>query len=199
MDYVYYFGYGANRDLEMIKAIIGSEPVWGKEAILQGYRLYLQSLKDIIDPKDFGQDDSFGARTRLERKWGSDFKSYIIKKDQNFSVAGTIWKFSVNDLRWVNNWELVDLGWYKIVLDFVKTISGEKYLCYIQYLTENDKSGEDVDGLHYETYVSDKQKILNIASGLRERIKKEISSSPYSFWRATLYIFPGGDFKKQVH
>ena len=175
MDYVYYFGYGANRDLEMIKAIIGSEPVWGKEAILQGYRLYLQSLKDIIDLKDFGQDDSFGARTRLERKWGSDFKSYIIKKDQNFSVAGTIWKFSVNDLRWVNNWELVDLGWYKIVLDFVKTISGEKYLCYIQYLTENDKSGEDVDGLHYETYVSDKQKILNIASGLRERIKKELS------------------------
>ena len=174
MDYVYYFGYGANRDLDMIKAITGSDPVWGKEAILKGYKLYLQPLKNIIDPKDFGQNDSFGARTRLKGKWGEDFKSYVVKKDPSSSVAGTIWKFSVSDLRWVNNWELVDFGWYKVTLDFAETKDGEKYLCYVQYLTENDKPGEEVDGFNYETYINDKQEMLDVATGLRDRIKKEL-------------------------
>lgn len=160
--------------MDMIKAITGSDPVWGKEAILKGYKLYLQPLKNIIDPKDFGQNDSFGARTRLQGKWGEDFKSYVVKKDPSSSVAGTIWKFSVSDLRWVNNWELVDFGWYKVTLDFAETKDGEKYLCYVQYLTENDKPGEEVDGLNYETYINDKQEMLDVATGLRDRIKKEL-------------------------
>ena len=144
MDYVYYFGYGANRNLDMIKAITGAEPVWGKEGFLKDYQLFLQPLKYVVDPKDFGQEDSFGARTRLQGKWGKEFKSYVVKKCTGSVVAGTIWKLTTRDLRWINNWELVDFGWYKVGLDTAETKDGEKYIVYVQFLTEKDNSGEKV-------------------------------------------------------
>ena len=175
MDYVYYFGYGANRDIEMIKAITGVDPIWGKEGLLKDYQLYLQPLKYVIDPKDFGQHDSFGAKTRLQGKWSKDFKSYVVKKVPGSLVTGTIWKITTNDFRWINNWELVDFGWYKIALDTAETKEGQKYVVYVQLLTDKDNPGEKVNGLNYPTYINDKKEILSVASGLRERIKKELN------------------------
>lgn len=176
MEYLYYFGYGANRDLDMIKAITGADPVWGKEGLLKDYSLFLQPLKNIIDPSDFGQSDSFGARTRLQQKWDNQFKSYVVKKSTGDSVAGTIWKLSTKDLRWINNWELVDFGWYNIDLGTAETKDAEEYIVYVQYLPDSSNPGDKVDGKNYQPYINNKEEMLETARGLKERISKELNS-----------------------
>ncbi len=82
-----YFGYGANKSAEMINAITGEKPK-GYSAVLYGYKLCIQSLKDI-PPK---------PRSVLSF-WGKGFRSYIIVKENNSKVNGTLWFLSRDGLR----------------------------------------------------------------------------------------------------
>ena len=50
-----------------------------------------------------------------------------------------------------------------------------RYMDYVQFLTEMDNPGEKVDGLNYQTYINNKKEMLDVANGLRERIKEELN------------------------
>lgn len=62
-----YFGYGANRDPEMMEALLGRIPE-GRPAKLFSHRLYIQPWEEI--PVE--------VRKELTPPWDTAFKSYIV-------------------------------------------------------------------------------------------------------------------------
>ena len=94
----YYFGYGADREPEMIKAIIGHNAIDMGEATISGYGLYIQKLADIPLP----------ARTILQKSWGNSFISYVIKPLKGSKVYGRLFSINSVEIKQVDIWELVD-------------------------------------------------------------------------------------------
>lgn len=69
--YGYFFGYGADREPVMIKAIIGHKPQFVAKAVLNDFELHIQDISEI---------KATGANPQklLRNCWGDDFKSYVI-------------------------------------------------------------------------------------------------------------------------
>ena len=65
---ILYFGYGANRDANMLKAIIGRKPS-GFPVKLEGFELCVQTWEEI--PQN--------VRRNLEKSWNPDFRTFCIR------------------------------------------------------------------------------------------------------------------------
>ena len=70
---ILYFGYGANSQREMMEAITGNRNLKGQPGILRGYTLCVQKLSQVPE----------SVRKILEKSWGDNFETYIIKPDRN--------------------------------------------------------------------------------------------------------------------
>ena len=110
---IQYFAYGANRDLQMMKAITGAQELFGRPGILKGYTLCVQKLNQVPDVASETSPVPISPRELLKQSWPYTFESYIIKPDPNGEVAGTIWELTPLQRELVRDWELVDFGWYK--------------------------------------------------------------------------------------
>lgn len=144
MGKIFFFGYGANRDLYRLKEILGNTPEGGQGAFIEGFNLAVQNL-DQIPPE---------TREILRRVWGDEFHAYTLQKGDGF-VEGRIWILDERDLEKLQQWEFVgDKSWRELITTTATTSSGEK----ITVLTE--KSREDypveklTDGFNYEMNIN---------------------------------------------
>lgn len=140
MDPVFFFGYGAYRNREKIRQVIGRNSQLEFGAILEGYQLCFQSITHIPQkPQEI-----------LRYLYGESFKAYTVQKGEGI-VAGVVYKIEQEDLENIRKWEFVGL-WREIIAVSVRT-AGEKT---IQVLTEkamNDTViSETVDGLCYDEF-----------------------------------------------
>lgn len=100
----YFFAYGALADQEILTTILGEsvEPVG--ETVLNDYVLVEQMLSDIVVPEQ--------TKSNLMALWGSDFLSLAIKKQAGKSVKGTLIKLNDDHFKILDDWELVEDGWF---------------------------------------------------------------------------------------
>jgi hypothetical protein len=158
---VYYFGYGANREPEMVYAITGRRPKVIGTAVLDGYRLGVQTLRQI---------PSAGANPRriVHRAWGSAFRSYTIEADPESDVAGTLFKISLHDRHLLDTWELVAEGWYD-KQDITVTLkkSGKAYHAETQVMGREQRPSYVVNGLNYHPWLQPKHRFLRLALAVR--------------------------------
>jgi hypothetical protein len=159
---VKYFGYGANRSSEMMEAIIGRKPE-GYSAKLRGYELCVQEWEEI--PEE--------TREILSNNWGSDFRTYCIRPKEGSLVTGQIWLLTEAERELVNNWEF----WYEPIEVQVEgregTISG------IETEMINDpKISQVVEGENYPTFLNKKERMLEVATRVREGYLKEKEKPP---------------------
>lgn len=152
MTIVEYFGYGANRDPDMMHAIVGRMPV-GYEATLSGYELAIEKW-DEIPPS---------VRRILSGAWTPTFRTYFVRPVANSTsrVKGMVWQLTPLERRLVDNWELTG-EWYKTtVLSFAPS-KGEATRIEIQVMHDSG-IGHQVDGMRYRSYLNSRSKMLNVA------------------------------------
>ena len=153
-----YFGYGANKDIDMIKAITGTY-LFGKCAYIEGYKLGVQKLDNIPEI----------PQNQLNKFWSDKgFESYVVIKSDNEKdrVYGTLWTMSENDRECVREWELIPLGWYTEVPVTAILENGIE----VQAVTEiiiGQSVDRLVEGKNYPAYLINKNIILKHAEDVR--------------------------------
>lgn len=100
-----YFGYGANRTLEMMNAIIGRSPK-GKPAYLKDYELVVQK------PDQISQKIRKMIGNHRSPEEVNTFETYAIRPKKGKTVHGTLWYITREERELVDNWELNDGFWY---------------------------------------------------------------------------------------
>lgn len=151
---VYYFAYGANRNPEMIKAIIGRIPV-GFSYILEDYELCIQNWKDI----------NLKAIEILKNVgWGKSFKSYSIRYAKGSEVKGRIWKITEREHKHIANWELHNI-WYSPI-KIKREIKGRKCVLRTEVIDNKDIPLAK-DQYDYPDFPVNKRKILEVAKMTR--------------------------------
>jgi len=155
---VFYFGYGANRDAEMINALIGRKPK-GKPAKLFAHKLYVQAWTDI--PNE--------VRDELSPHWTDTFKSYIVCPTENSSdfVVGKLWEISRSERKILDAWE-VSGKWYDI--DVLQYEDNDGVNVQIEVpMIKNAGNSKQVSGKYYKNFINSKDKMLLVAKKLRSK------------------------------
>lgn len=135
-----FFGYGANRSRSKIKEIIGRDPGDPVGAIIEGYNLYFQTLKQIPNP----------AGKILRDLFGGSFKAFTIKKGDGL-VGGVVWSFTDKDLEKMKEWEFVG-EWREIVKVKVKSEDLYEVDVVTEKSIDSDNVENRVDGLLYNEF-----------------------------------------------
>lgn len=150
---VLYFGFGANRDIEMIRAITSRSAI-GVPAMLHGYHLCVESFKNI----------PVRARRILAEQWDEMFVSYGIICDPETSVYGTLWLLTDRQRVAVLKWELEGL-WSHNICDVPVTIDLFGISIPVRAVSEElrHQNVQLVDDKNYETFIVPKERILKVA------------------------------------
>ncbi len=136
---VFYFGYGANKDIEMIEAIVGRRPE-SEKAVLKDFELCIQNWEEIPEK----------AKEDLKKVWNKKFRSYVIKPSKGKEVAGTLWNITEQEHKHIAKWEMHNM-WYEPVK--IK-VNGKKAIT-------------EVFHFNYNAYLNDKNKMLEVARKTR--------------------------------
>jgi hypothetical protein len=159
---VYFFGYGATREPEMIQAITGQRPMVIGPAVLDDYELRVQSVKEI--PKARAH-----LRQLLRHAWGDSFKSYVIVPRPGSKVAGTLFKLSLHDRHLIDGWELVPLEWSQKVFVQVRLgDTGKTYRVETQQLGSGQHAAVRVRGVRYRSWLWPKRLLIRTATENRK-------------------------------
>ncbi|HSA83630.1 MAG TPA: gamma-glutamylcyclotransferase family protein [Patescibacteria group bacterium] len=151
---IYFFGYGADRDPELMEAIIGRKPQ-GEKTTISGFELCIQSLADIPSK----------AQRIIRQSWDHGFHSYVIRpaKDMHSIVSGMMWELSPLERKLIDNWELTGL-WYDVF--FISKGAPHPMQMELQII-QNQPIRHIVDGTHYKTFLNDKNKMIETATRIR--------------------------------
>ena len=157
---VYFFGYGADSEPDMIQAITGHKPRVVGVALLADYELRVQHLSEITTK---------GANPQaiLRKGWGGSFKSYVIVPSPGHVVKGTLFKVSLHDRHLIDNWEFVGQGWYdKAFVAVQLNDSGKVYSAETQVLAPGQDAAQPASGLDYESWLQPKSQFVSIARNI---------------------------------
>ncbi|NCU37938.1 gamma-glutamylcyclotransferase [Candidatus Saccharibacteria bacterium] len=158
-----FFGFGANREVAMIQAITGKSPQIVGEATLRGYQLCIQSLKDI-------PTHGHNPRRLLRKAWGSDFRSYVIRKEKSSSVGGTVFRISRYDRKLLDMWELVPKDWQYSTVVRVTLANGKTIRARTQTLPIEQQC-KKVTSVSYASWLMPEEDFVDIASRSAVRYK----------------------------
>jgi len=158
---VYYFGYGADSEPDLLHAITGRRPKVIGTALLQNYELRIQELAEVttkgLNPQEI-----------LRKAWGNDFKSYVIVAKAGAEVRGTLYRLSLHDKHLIDVWELVDAGWYEKAFVNVGLVGTPKvYQTETQVLAPKQSATISTDGATYTPWLMPKERLLFVAESLR--------------------------------
>lgn len=152
---ILYFGYGANRDPEMMKAIIGRMPD-GEEAKISGFELCIQHWQEMTDK----------VRQGLTGSWDEHFRSYILRPAirQPKPVVGKVWHLTPLERKLIDNWEMTGI-WYNIFL--LEYFNPQRIQVEIQVVND-PQIKQSVSGSRYKTFLNRKAKMLRVAKRCRQ-------------------------------
>jgi hypothetical protein len=171
---IFYFGYATTRELEMMKAITGKENLFGQQATLKGYSLYVQRLDQIPNKVIPNSPEPISAQRILQNNWGESFISYVIKSDENGQVRGVVWELDELDYKLLKNWELNDYGWFKDLETNVILENGETISIITGELGDGQEIDHEVEGDDYPSYLIEPERLLQRAKEVREQYLEDL-------------------------
>lgn len=166
---VKYFGFGSNKDLDMMVHIIGRENIVGESGQLIGYEVCTIVAKNIkreeIPPDSPLQ---ISPKKIIINNWGPDFEMYYARANPASVAHGTIWDLFEEEMGLVREWELVDYGLQEEVNAMAMNKKGEIIQVETQALIKEpmavDKVVTEED---YEPYIAPKDRMLSFADKTR--------------------------------
>jgi len=164
-----YFGYGTNRDHDMMAAMVGRGNLEGVKGTLSGYELVIQDLEDITNQVSPIAPVPRSPREIMATALGDSAKLYIIRPSPSAVTYGTIWQISEDEYEMVRDWELLDFGMQEDIKVQVRTESGSPVEA--QTHGSNDamlSAGEVVVDENYENYLVPREVILETAKRVHQ-------------------------------
>lgn len=159
---VYFFGYGADCEPDLIRAVTGHTPKIIGPAMLNDYELRIQELDEITQAGDNP------PRQILHNAWGGRFRSYVIVPKGGASVRGMLYRISLHDRHLVDKWELVSEGWYDKAFVEVALMGRQKtYRAETQVLAPGQSASVTADGDDYDPWLMSRQRLLDKAVALQ--------------------------------
>jgi hypothetical protein len=180
---VRYFGYGTNRDRDMMVAMIGRESLAGRPGRLRNYQLCIQTLNEIPEVVAETAPAPLSPRAIVEQALGSSFELYIVRPKSSEVTYGTIWDITQDELALVYEWELLDFGMQDEIRAVAIDLEGEAIHIHTHgLLTPDVRVDRVVAGGDYSDYLIKKEDIIGISNRVRleylERIARSASGSP---------------------
>lgn len=174
-----YFGFGTNRDLEMMEHMIGRSNIVGEPGKLIGYELCTQRGKQFRDeiPKNSVLDIS--PRTLIVNSWGPEFEMYVSRPNSNGVIFGTIWDITPEEFQLVREWEMVDYGAQEDTNAMALNSKGE----IVQVVTQSfinppiPEIENVVTSENYNPYIASKEAMLKKADEVRLQYLKSKAES----------------------
>lgn len=152
-----YFGFGANSDPEMIRAVTG-RGAFSIPAVINGFALCIESFKNINKI----------AQNILRNHWDENFVSYGIVPKANASVSGRLWLLTNTQRDAVKNWEIIGIWSHECSLKATISIFGIPFSIPAESEELHGNFVTIVPGDHYEPFIVSKKKILNVAADVRK-------------------------------
>ncbi len=155
---------------DLMRELTGKPIQDRKDAILPGYDLVIQNIKQI----------PAGAQ-RLVRNsgWGDDFRSYNLTPGEG-SIRG--YKCIVTRDQWerLKDWDLVDFGWFtekevKIITD-PETNQEERVLSIV--MGEGQDYERKVDGYDFDPFLMPEEDTIKAAQRVRSEYDKRNGINP---------------------
>jgi len=170
-----YFGYGTNRDLEMMAAMIGREKIEGQPGKLLGFELCIQKINDIPGEVLKTSPVESSPREIIVSCFDENFELYIIRPKINGVTYGTIWQLTEEENDLVREWEMLDFG----MQEDIKAMAMDSQGKVINVTTHGSLSqslpiNRVVEGDDYEDYLVSKEKILEVARKTRQEYFERI-------------------------
>lgn len=168
-----YFGYGSNRDLDMMIHMVGRDNLVGVPGKLLGYELCTQNLGQIRTEIPKNSPWQVAPQQIIRESFGEIFDLYVARPKIGAITYGTIWDLTPEDLELVKEWELVDYGMQEEVNAIAQDMDGNTIAVETQALMLPPVLVENViAGDNYPSYVVDKNKMLEVADRCRANFLK---------------------------
>ena len=166
---VLYAGYGANRDLAMMEAIIGTRPEVLGSVVILDVELCVQRFDQIPPGSIATAPVPQSPRQIVARAWGEEgnFETYTIRRKEGASVQATLFRLSALERELVAEWELVEFGWYDRMTVEVETEDGTKLRAETEGIGTGQEVAAVVDGRRYETFLMDPKTMFQTAEKAR--------------------------------
>jgi hypothetical protein len=163
-----YFGFGTNRDLEMMQHMIGRENINGEHGRLIGYELTIQKADQFRTKMPAtSPNPKMSARDIIMKAWGAKFEMFTSRPNPTGIIYGTIWDITPEELELVKNWEMVDFGCQEEARGIALTDTGELVEVIIQSFLKPAEIDRVIKGDDYEPYIWDKESLLKKADQVR--------------------------------
>lgn len=166
---IIYAAYGANRDLEMMRHIIGGEPKILEDnqmCYIKDYELCIQSYDEV--PEICFDGSEYGNKSDLIDGWGEkarDFQTYVIRPKHGAKVAAKLYEITGRQHSLIRSWE----NWFKPILVEVETPDGRSVMAKTECLWEDQTASDTADGLNYDEYLLDRNDMWRVADSAREK------------------------------
>ena len=163
-----YFGYGSNKDLDMMVHIVGRHNLKGEPGKLLDYELCVQKLDQIRDCTPVS------PREIIRKNFGESFELFIARPKNGGEAYGTIWDLTLQELELVKNWEMIELGMQEEASAMAIDSDGNTISVEIQAVI-NPPAAVDriIAGSNYEPYIVPKEKMLRASDYVREDYLKQ--------------------------
>lgn len=175
---VLYVGYGANRDSQMMEAIIGGTPKILGRAAIQDVELCIQRHDQITDTVVATAPAPLSPKQIMVGAWGenSNFEAYAIRPKEGSTVAATLFELTQLQRDLVAEWELVEFGWYDHMSAGVTLEDGTKLEAVTEGFTRDQAIDRTVDGQNYATFLADPAAMFATAEKARLDYLEQLES-----------------------
>lgn len=174
-----YFGFGTNRDIEMMEHMIGRKNIEGEHGKLQGYEITIQrtdQFRTEIPPNS--PTPKLSAKDLIVRSWGPKFEMFTSRPNPGGVAYGTIWYITPEELELVREWEIVDYGCQEDAYGTAVTDDGRQVKVITQSFIKPAEIDRVITGDDYEPYIWDKEAMLKRADELRQSYLEMKSKLP---------------------
>ncbi|MEK7632892.1 MAG: hypothetical protein AAB473_03810 [Patescibacteria group bacterium] len=157
-----YFGFGANCHPDMIRAITGHGAL-SFPATITGFALCIESFQHIAK----------AAQHILRNHWDESFVSYGIACKPGASVCGRIWLLTNAQREAVKNWEIIGIWSHECTVKATMRIFGAPITITAESEELYGKHVKIVPGENYEPFIVPKEKVLAVATLVRQQRRTE--------------------------
>lgn len=176
---VLYFGYGSNKDRDMIEHMVGRKEIVGEPGKMIGHDLCIQKLDQVNDKILPTAPSPISARKIVGDAFKGNFELYVTRPNPNGVCYGTIWHLTPEEQKLVHDWELLEFGmqdyFQAVAMDSKENMVNIESHGLLDPTTPVDRV---VTGENYETYLVPKADILAVADRTRKEYN-ERNNQPY--------------------
>lgn len=166
---IHFFGFGTNRDHAMMAHMVGRQDISGKPGRITGYELGIILAKNFRTEVPKTSPITLSPRDLIVNSFGPDFEMYVSRPHPDGVIYGTIWDITPDEMKLVEEWEMVEYGAQENVTTTATTEGGE----IVEVITQSfmrppvPKFERVVTGSDYEPYIAPKAAMLKRADEVR--------------------------------